>query len=676
MNAVLATLMRLGSRFCLAALLFWAKEARPQEEEDEICRICASKSNVMTKPDEIVPFGDNNYTCAGMDWWVGDNLSVGSFGCAQIQSLYVYCGCQEPQENHDEEEEEEEENDDDEGDEGVDGGATSGNHSDMCTLCPNGENPMHASKEFSSEIDYSYDEETTTTCSDLAAYLATNVTTNTTTCSALRENFAEYCGCALPQSYEKCNWCPRGITKPDNYLVKDFYETGVDVPCQDADTYLVEFGDGSQLCSDAQIANFRCGCSEGMAFDHPLTKMTMSKFRWFVWMPRVTGFLSLLGSCFILQDIVRDPKKLWGSTQHQILVGMSLVDIWSSLMYVLGPIAAVQYDENGLWEGNPGAIGTTQTCKAQGFFIQLGLAVTFFNVSLSVYYYLVIARSWREQQFQRTKFKYVLLLMPLVLGLVLAVRPLEYYKSLQGFCDFAFNDLVYYAPDWFVGYAERKRSYRTLVSLVIVPLSISILLVTLFTLAAYCHVRKIHKRAMQWRMEQVEEASSNIMAQDDFDTVSGARDSRRPSEQRQLPSTVDLVFRQSLCYLLGFYLTWPILLTFLCLPLESVTYAMRLTVVTLLPFQGLHNAVVYVRPKIVARRLKQKKRNLEASVVVEFKTPSEENRKVWASSNEADAIDIEDSGEESPTLWASSNEAEVIDTEDSGEESPTSVTMF
>ena len=81
---------------------------------------------------------------------------------------------------------------------------------------------------------------------------------------------------------------------------------------------------------------------------------------------------------------------------------MSLVDVWSSLMYVLGPIAAVQYDENGLWEGNPGAIGTTQTCKTQGFFIQLGLAVTFFNVSLSVYYYLVIARSWREQQFQRT----------------------------------------------------------------------------------------------------------------------------------------------------------------------------------------------------------------------------------------------------------------------------------
>ena len=41
--------------------------------------------------------------------------------------------------------------------------------------------------------------------------------------------------------------------------------------------------------------------------------------------------------------------------------------------------------------------GNDASCKAQGFFIQLGMGVPFYNLCLSIYYYLVIVKIWPSQ---------------------------------------------------------------------------------------------------------------------------------------------------------------------------------------------------------------------------------------------------------------------------------------
>jgi uncharacterized membrane protein len=44
------------------------------------------------------------------------------------------------------------------------------------------------------------------------------------------------------------------------------------------------------------------------------------------------------------------------------------------------------------------AVGSEATCTMQGFFIQVGIASSFYNVSLAIYYFLVIRKGWTEKE--------------------------------------------------------------------------------------------------------------------------------------------------------------------------------------------------------------------------------------------------------------------------------------
>jgi len=76
------------------------------------------------------------------------------------------------------------------------------------------------------------------------------------------------------------------------------------------------------------------------------------------WCYRVSGFLSLLGSFFILNSI-RKSKDKAKNTYHQALIGISLFDAFSSLMYMLGTVMTPK--ESGLYQ----AVGNNFTCKLQ-----------------------------------------------------------------------------------------------------------------------------------------------------------------------------------------------------------------------------------------------------------------------------------------------------------------------
>lgn len=165
--------------------------------------------------------------------------------------------------------------------------------------------------------------------------------------------------------------------------------------------------------------------------------------------PKFTGFLSILGSGFIIYDILCShfnvPLKWWlekksdeelassqgfsrsaamtrtrsssrfgkrktlqNSAYYRLMLAMSCSDFLVSFAWFM-TTWPIPKDENSL--DNPsesvyGNIGTEQTCTAQAFFIQLGIITPFYNGLLAIYYYLTIRHEWKEEDFKK-KVEYI-----------------------------------------------------------------------------------------------------------------------------------------------------------------------------------------------------------------------------------------------------------------------------
>ena len=88
----------------------------------------------------------------------------------------------------------------------------------------------------------------------------------------------------------------------------------------------------------------------------------------------VTGFLSFLGSAWIIVEVVTTRAKMH-TTYNRLLLGMSIVEAMASVGYMFNtlPIPAGSYGSEWVFW----AFGTVSTCTAQGFFIQLGIIPPF-----------------------------------------------------------------------------------------------------------------------------------------------------------------------------------------------------------------------------------------------------------------------------------------------------------
>jgi hypothetical protein len=134
------------------------------------------------------------------------------------------------------------------------------------------------------------------------------------------------------------------------------------------------------------LAVLQCTCST-MPF-------SLAQQRTLALLPKITGFLSFMGSALIVFTVVRDEKKR-NVVYHRLLCGLSVVDISASFWLALSTWP-VPKDSGVVW-----AVGTTQTCTLQGFFTQFGISSSFYNASLSTYYLLVIRYGWKEHQIKR-----------------------------------------------------------------------------------------------------------------------------------------------------------------------------------------------------------------------------------------------------------------------------------
>lgn len=120
-------------------------------------------------------------------------------------------------------------------------------------------------------------------------------------------------------------------------------------------------------------------------------KCQITKLRAMALAPKFTGIVSLVSSTFIIQHVLRDRRRR-RLTYHRLLLGMSVSDFFGSLCCFLSTWP-IPRGEACL------AAGTTATCTAQGFFNQTAALTTpTYNISLAIYYLLVIVKGWKENR--------------------------------------------------------------------------------------------------------------------------------------------------------------------------------------------------------------------------------------------------------------------------------------
>jgi len=244
------------------------------------------------------------------------------------------------------------------------------------------------------------------------------------------------------------------------------------------------------------------------------------------------AIVSLVCSAAIITNVVRDEKKR-ATTYGQLMVTMSAFDVVGSAAYALTSLPTPTTDFIY------GSMGNKASCKSQGFFIQMGTIAALINVSLAVYYLLMIKFSVPEHRIK--KYRGWLIGLPIAGGMIVAFAGIPSYFNILLWCNNCTN--------WWLE----------------LPIVVAMFMVTII-MSIVCH----HVFA-KTRAARMYGASSEMSW---------------------------IVFSQSLFYLASFYLVWPLYLSLQFLWGSGKTYhnyGFTLTAATLVTMQGFWNSVVFFR---------------------------------------------------------------------------------
>jgi len=142
------------------------------------------------------------------------------------------------------------------------------------------------------------------------------------------------------------------------------------------------------------------------------------KFITAVWLTRITGLFSILGSSAIVYMVISDRKNKLTKPSHRFLLLMSIFDIMQSSALAISSIAMPKNPDY------PGTMGNDTTCVIQGFFATLGLAVPLYNSSLNLFFLLSIRYNIDPKIFSRNIEPYLhafSTLVPLTLSIIFTV---------------------------------------------------------------------------------------------------------------------------------------------------------------------------------------------------------------------------------------------------------------
>jgi hypothetical protein len=152
------------------------------------------------------------------------------------------------------------------------------------------------------------------------------------------------------------------------------------------------------------------------------------------YLPKPFALLSMICSYVMIRELLREPRRgaflgFGGTPINRMLVGMAAADIIFSIAYFLGTWPSPDNDDGLNGKGNAG------TCIAQGFFITLGYVASYTSSScLSVFYYLVVCRNFKDHDLGRWELWFHGSIWLVALGLAVYPIPLDLYHNSGPIC--------------------------------------------------------------------------------------------------------------------------------------------------------------------------------------------------------------------------------------------------
>jgi len=244
--------------------------------------------------------------------------------------------------------------------------------------------------------------------------------------------------------------------------------------------------------------------------------------------------------------------------------------------------------------------GNDATCALQGFFTQFGYAAGSYNLVLSLYYYLIINRGMKKEQFAKVWEK-VLHGIVIICHLSFAIIGVSIglFNPTPGFC---YIEPAPYGcktnPDVPCRFEKTAAYFYEAFAQGWIQLAYVVIIVT--NLLIWLYVRRQGKEMEKYKMRR---ASIEVV-----------------SDMEQKSSYARSVFIQSILYVGAFFLSWSWATIYhLVTWITGVSVPwITLLINTFLPLQGFFNAFIYARPRYIRLKKMQKHEHLGCMQLVKL----------------------------------------------------------
>jgi hypothetical protein len=555
------------------------------------CSFCPD-GQMVPSPEKELNISDLPFkTCGQLESALSLVIEDGQETCTTFQKLSSYCGCQVAE--------------------------------NACKMCPHGE-ISYPDKSLLPIVGNAGIDSFEPTCKIFEA-LARSTLVGTNECF-LAHLISGYCGCPPLENY--CSMCHgkgipiefQAVILSSDILKKiPAMHSISSITCDDAESFLSQVDRDDMICYTSQMRGDLCGCSRnGYGYfgtsEHPERRIA------FPWITRMSSLLSIIAVILISLDILSDKKKI-RNVYCRLMLGMSVFDLLSNFGW-LASSSAIPYDV-----GEPiyGASGNEATCKAQCFFLQLGIGGIFYNVSLSTYYYMVVIMSKRETWLKAQEWW--LHGIPVGVGLIIAFASIPFASNNYYACH------IHISPkelDWI--------SY----GLFVFPVGFVVVYCTTVTSYICWSIKQQSKVVKKWRFPSRQSLANSKTTAENAAGIWNKRKTKQNCGKRKIATFSILqnqVMWQSLLYLVAFWCTWPLFvisfvasdaITKLSEPWQYIYFVVSLM---LAPLQGFLNGFFYFRSKIgqklCKRRIESKvdvRPNPQSTFVASIKETSSWNR--------------------------------------------------
>ena len=322
---------------------------------------------------------------------------------------------------------------------------------------------------------------------------------------------------------------------------------------------------------------------------------------------------SVMGSFFIVQHVLRDPRRRH-RTLTRILLGMAANDLLFSSVSVLS--SSVVPREMRPWV--PFASGSWATCEATGFLTN-GAAVSsaIYNASLTFYYLVTIRYGWTESRVR--KVEPCLHFVPMLIGWGTAIPglPLELYNPTPGRCFISDYPMGCAAPNSTVPCQRGANDATSRIFMLLIWVFSVFVFLVIAMVMIYRKLAEIDQAATNHREGSspssfLETSSSSKSFRErtwsrwSNKVASGGRSKRTLNRLQHQFAT------QAFLYCLVFFFTWifqgvtAALLQNFAGTSNPIYLPFAILMAIFSPLQGFWNFFIYVRPRYLRYRREQR----------------------------------------------------------------------